>query len=768
MWLRCDDEGLEHDIVEWSAQSRPAQPIARVDLDVRTLRIHGGLKSSVMRTTLTAYERNGMSKERIEVVVRRTCTCCVNCYQKLSEASLVEVCEWWHGHLTAEERTFLLHSLYMDGTGSCLSREPCGSVDEDEMLAVKSHERRHQWAINGHDVCRPAFCSLIGIGHNSLEKLARGVPDVRRELGESPTHEAPQRDRVHQFFLELYMSAAESMPHDADFMVNGSADASIDDENASKDTSIATRTDATEDEDQVVDIWNPDKPLTSVIMDFVVRRPMPRRWLPHTSVTALYWLLIANCDMDESDIAASNLPASRCPSWSVFYRAWSETWSHYLKLRKSSTHAECNICWRARQRIHARNASLVERLGVAREWRRHLRDQYHDRAIYWFLRYASRRRMDVLTIIIDSMDKAKFAWPQFPWTRCSKDLESLQRPRFVFTAAIAHGFGTFFFIADESVSHGANAFCEVLLRVLEAVSAECRRSGVIFPAHLVVQSDNTTAQAKNQHVTLFLAYAVARFKFQTANIFFLVVGHTHEDIDQLFGIILQLVLRKVAFRTSRHLIDALHAIMRPRVESRHETFHAEELKRVRDFSAWLSPAGIEMYHAFGTRDDIEAPHAFSFKLRKDLTPKEQIMIPQHSRCCRDPHDHDVFCCTKTYMRSPTLQDPPLRVLPVERAGWIVAHSPQTWASHEPPSDKRAKELRELANLVRSADHGMPDAADALEELAAGSLAPPIPQTPWLIGVCLPLADVHDSGNVLFPHLPDTSWQLLVRFKRSQQ
>ena len=138
--------------------------------------------------------------------------------------------------------------------------------------------------------------------------------------------------------------------------------------------------------------------------------------------------------------------------------------------------------------------------------------------------------MDVLTIIIDSMDKAKFCWPQFPWGRKDKALDGQRRKKLVVIGAIAHGYGTLLFIADEKLSHGSSAFCDVLCRVLEFVRSECSASGRAFPKHLVVQSDNTTAQAKNQYVFMFLAFLVAKFKFATTNLFFLPVGHTHEDI----------------------------------------------------------------------------------------------------------------------------------------------------------------------------------------------------------------------------------------------
>ena len=170
------------------------------------------------------------------------------------------------------------------------------------------------------------------------------------------------------------------------------------------------------------------------------------------------------------------------------------------------------------------------KMDLAREWRLQLRATYHDRMIYWWCRYASRHNLDVLTIIIDSMDKAKLAWPQWPWGVVDKTLATFRRPRLVLTAAIAHGYGTFLYVADEDLSHGSDAFCDVLARVLEFVWRKCKETGRNFPRHLVVQSDNTTAQAKNTYVAMFLAFLVAKYKFATTNLFFMQVGHTHEDV----------------------------------------------------------------------------------------------------------------------------------------------------------------------------------------------------------------------------------------------
>ena len=140
----------------------------------------------------------------------------------------------------------------------------------------------------------------------------------------------------------------------------------------------------------------------------------------------------------------------------------------------------------------------------------------------------------MLTVIIDSMDKTKFAVPRWQWARKPKNLDALNRPRLVCTGAMAHGWGTHIYLSDENLSHGSNAFCEVLVQTIEkaarTVTAERRAMRAIFPRHLVVLCDNTTSQAKNAVAANFMSTLVGRYKFLSANLLFLRVGHTHEDI----------------------------------------------------------------------------------------------------------------------------------------------------------------------------------------------------------------------------------------------
>ena len=79
--------------------------------------------------------------------------------------------------------------------------------------------------------------------------------------------------------------------------------------------------------------------------------------------------------------------------------------------------------------------------------------------------------------------------------------------------------------------------------------------------------------------------------------------------------------------------------------------------------------------------------------------------------------------------------------------------------------ERAKELQQLAALLLSDVYHLHLAADALDLLSNGPGDPVVPPSPWLAEECQSqFPRLITANNELFPHLPDTSWHLLVRFK----
>ena len=57
----------------------------------------------------------------------------------------------------------------------------------------------------------------------------------------------------------------------------------------------------------------------------------------------------------------------------------------------------------------------------------------------------------------------------------------------------------------------------------------------ILPRTLLLQLDNCGSENKNQYVFAYLSLLVARGVFDMVQLGFLMVGHTHEDIDALFS-----------------------------------------------------------------------------------------------------------------------------------------------------------------------------------------------------------------------------------------
>ncbi len=52
---------------------------------------------------------------------------------------------------------------------------------------------------------------------------------------------------------------------------------------------------------------------------------------------------------------------------------------------------------------------------------------------------------------------------------------------------------------------------------------------------LLLQMDNCVKNNKNRHLLAFLSFLIARKVFEEMKLRFLVVGHTHEDIDGSLG-----------------------------------------------------------------------------------------------------------------------------------------------------------------------------------------------------------------------------------------
>ena len=518
--------------------------------------------------------------------------------------------------------------------------------------------------------------------------------------------------------------------------------------------------------------WTPEAAISERAAGFLgPNTSAPVRHLPPGKVITLYWQFVAWFQALQEIARGMGADGLRfvqvVPAWKTFHTRWFQRWRHVLKFRKTSQHKECSACHDYRVKVHKKGTPTAEKVEFARHWREHLRAQYHDRLLYWSLRWASRMMLDVLVIIIDSMDKVKTSFPKYRTSRKPAYLDGLVRPRSVLSAVLCHGWCTCVYSADEFLSHGASAFCEILCRALDRVREISRKTGRPMPKHLVIQSDNTTAQAKNSLASLFLAFLVAKGHFATATLNFLTVGHTHEDVDRMFALILLLVLRPLSWETPMELNELIEKALTPFIVAKKEELVVQEIGKIRDFDAWLGSMGIQLHNAFVSRNGREASHAFTYKVRSDLTVAQMRDIPRRRRRRFEEHEEDVFALVKGRMHMVKTQ-PPVLAIPHCLLSNVQGLQPlREKAAREIPTDRR-KELEKLATrLTTDSAEKYPNAAREIRKRLAGAAADEeAPSFECLTEPVRAREHVAQTSNAYYEHLPDTAWRLLASFRRT--
>ena len=165
-------------------------------------------------------------------------------------------------------------------------------------------------------------------------------------------------------------------------------------------------------------------------------------------------------------------------------------------------------------------------------YHKHLRHQYCDRLVYWKLRADSRDQLvPVVTMVTDGMDQSKFCLPRHEAMR-SKDFGSFIRPRLHISAIIAHGWHVIFQISPPDLPKDSNASIELISHSLTLLKEQ---GAILRDLHVNIQSDNTCRECKNSPMIRYLSSLVGSRTVRAAALNCLRSGHSHEDIDQLFG-----------------------------------------------------------------------------------------------------------------------------------------------------------------------------------------------------------------------------------------
>ena len=168
----------------------------------------------------------------------------------------------------------------------------------------------------------------------------------------------------------------------------------------------------------------------------------------------------------------------------------------------------------------------------------HIRHQMEERCDYWLFKRSAIITPDFfISLIVDGMDQNMTM--VLKMRQIVKNIES----RFVKThlcGVLIHGIGLYADVwIDAYYKHNSN---QVITSDMHVIADVRQRKGRLPPT-LQIQADNCTRENKNIYMFALCADLVGLGYFQEVQLCFLIVGHTHEDIDQRFSNILNTLKR---------------------------------------------------------------------------------------------------------------------------------------------------------------------------------------------------------------------------------
>lgn len=228
-----------------------------------------------------------------------------------------------------------------------------------------------------------------------------------------------------------------------------------------------------------------------------------------------------------------------------------------MTFRSASSHAECSSCIKYKALIAGLGHHLRARKAQQLMYYEHLKAQFDDRVQYWRARGLSRQRSLDICIILDGMDQGKFGLPRCNALR-SKSFEGFSRPRMHVVGLICHGHFTMLSIAEADIRKDSNQSIELIAHALQRL----RDNGVdVSNSRLHIQADNTSREVKNGMVLRWLCGQVSASLLSSAECNFLRSGHSHEDIDQMFGSLACYLRRVRHCETSQDLVQHCQAFL---------------------------------------------------------------------------------------------------------------------------------------------------------------------------------------------------------------
>lgn len=285
---------------------------------------------------------------------------------------------------------------------------------------------------------------------------------------------------------------------------------------------------------------------------------------------------------------------------SKFYELWNDHCAYIQQAKWKGDFAICDIC-----KQHAQidcNPYVSEEEKVQNR----LQFQKHLAKVQWARKdYAVRQQLAMehpsyyMSMIIDGCDSNTTLLPNIKSRSKSEEDLSKHMLKCKLMGVRVHGYRKrdyLFFAPPFIAEHMAWQYTiECLARTFKYEEEYRARQGLGWPKVLYLQMDNTSRDNKNSFLMMYLSYLVEAGIFQEIHLNFLPVGHTHEDIDQMFSVITRKLLRNDAY-TFPQWVDLVKNAYNDELD---RIYLVDLVRTLHDYRPWLDKhAAEDTYHEY--------------------------------------------------------------------------------------------------------------------------------------------------------------------------
>ncbi len=265
-----------------------------------------------------------------------------------------------------------------------------------------------------------------------------------------------------------------------------------------------------------------------------------------------------------------NLMKRTYVSLQTFYNIWLSLYPYACLKRKCHIIGKCTTCYLLQAaRLKTSDSKVLE--AIKQDHALHRSTYMGERNYYQATIYHSISNMSTtLSVIVDGTDSITMM-PSLGSQR------AFTKPLGVgITGALVHGEGMTLFRTLNNVHKGANLTIFILLHVLNKWVIKYKR----YPDEIFFQADGGSENA-NKYVLAFMEFLVAKRLAQRAYFSRLLVGHTHNDVDGMFG-----TLSSAFHNQILETLDSFDAFIN---SGRLPMFNLHDLMIIPDFESYFEP-----------------------------------------------------------------------------------------------------------------------------------------------------------------------------------